>query len=205
MTQLIARALVGVVAASLSVGAQQRGRQLDPNAIPVDKEPNHHLVFANEFVRVIDARFPPGHKTLVHAHMADNVAVTITTGRENAPGGRAGFAAGGYSHSVTNSGPLEQRFIDVEFLKSDKPGAPAAPDSPAHTLETENDRVRIYRVKLAPGESLASHRHDAGWIGVTVTGGRGPGTYQWHAGGTSLPLAVQAKDAALEIVELEPK
>ncbi len=190
------------LAASLSA---QRGRQLDPSAIPVDKEPNHHLVFTNDYVRVIDARFPPGHKTLVHAHMADNTAVTISTGRPDAPGGRAGFSPGGYSHSVTNSGPLEQRFIDVEFIKSDRPGAPVVPDGASHQLEIENERVRIYRVKLAPGESLQSHVHTAGWIGVTVAGGQGAGSYQWHPAGSAQPLSVKAGEAPLEIVELEPK
>jgi quercetin dioxygenase-like cupin family protein len=182
-----------VIAVTLAAQAQE------PAAVPVDQEPNHKVVFKNDYVRVIDATFPPGHVTLNHSHALDNVAVAISTGRDTAPG-RAGFSKGGYSHRVTNSGTGVMRFIDVEILKSDRPGA-AATSLPHHTLETENDRVRIYRVKLAAGESLPTHTHAAGWIEVMVTGGSGPGAYIWHGGGESSPL----KGGPAEIVELEPK
>src|SRR5262249_49687473 len=151
-------------------------------------EPQHHLVFTNEFVRVIDARLPPGYKSLSHTHAQDNVAITIATGRDTAESlariGRAGFSTGGYSHVVTNSGPIEMRFIAVELLRGDRSGATAFADEPAHTLELQNDRVRIYRIKLTPGESLAAHTHSAGWLSVTIKGGQGPGAFQWHAAET---------------------
>src|SRR5262245_49925456 len=56
----------------------------EPAAIPVDQEPHHKIVFKNDFVRVIDATFPAGYVTLNHSHDIDNVAVTISTGREGA-------------------------------------------------------------------------------------------------------------------------
>jgi hypothetical protein len=159
-------------------------------------------------VRVIDATFPAGYVTLNHRHDIDNVAVTISTGRDDAESanrvGRAGFSKGGYAHSVTNSGPGVMRFIDVEILKSDRPASPAM-QLPNHTLELENDRVRIYRVKLAAGESLASHTHNAGWLEVTVSGGAGPGAYLWRDASAAGPLKVPAGAAPLEIVEIEPK
>ena len=61
------RAATAVFPALTSLAAQQ-ARPIDPNAIPVDKEPQHHLVFANDFVRVVDARLPPGYKSLNHTH-----------------------------------------------------------------------------------------------------------------------------------------
>jgi hypothetical protein len=191
---------------AVALSAQQNNR-IDPNAVPVEKEPQHRLVFTNEFVQVIDARFPPGYKSLSHTHAQDNVAVTISTGRNDAASaariGRAGFSRGGYSHVVTNSGPIEMRFIAVELLRSDKPAAAAASDEPRHKLELENDRVRIYRIRLAPGESLPAHSHSAGWLSVTVSGGTGPGTYQWHGAGSA--NTVRAEQTALEVVELEPR
>ena len=191
-----------ILAVALGLGAQG---QIDPNAVPVEKEPQHHLVFTNDFVHVIDARFPPGYKSLSHTHAQDNVAITISTGRDDAQSaariGRAGFSKGGYSHVVTNSGTIEMRFIAVELMRADKPGAAPFPDESRHKLEMENDRVRIYRVKLAPGESLTSHTHSAGWLGVTVSGGSGPGAYQWHGAGTNNPL--NSGQSALEVVELE--
>ena len=168
--------------------------------IPVDQEPQHRIVLKNDFVRVVDAAFPPGYVTLRHAHDLDNVTVTISTGTQARPG-RASFAKGGYSHTVTNSNAALMRYINVELLKSDHPGSAAA-QLPNHALETENDRTRVYRVKLAPGEELKAHSHPAGWLEVIVAGGPS-GTPTWHGGGTSGALA--AGTEALEIVEVEPK
>jgi predicted metal-dependent enzyme (double-stranded beta helix superfamily) len=183
------------------------GRAQSPAAVAVDQEPHHQVVFKNDFIRVIDATFPPGYVTLNHSHDIDNVAVTIATGQEPDTAGRvgrAGFSKGGYSHRVTNSGPAIMRFIDVEIFKSDRPPSAAA-QLANHTLELENDRVRVYRVKLGPEQSLPSHTHAAGWIEVTVTGGRGPGFHVWRGAGESSPLKVSAGDRPLEIVEIEPK
>ena len=92
------------------------------------------------------------------------------------------------------------RYIVVEPLKTDRPNATAAL-LPHHTLETENDRVRIFRVKLAPGESLESHTHAAGRVEVAVAGG----AVLWVAGGENHTLKVPDAGRALEIVEIEPK
>ena len=201
---LAALALVPVLAAG-----QQPARTVDPAAVPVDREPQHKLVFANGFVRVLDVRFPPGYVSLNHTHLADNSAITIAPSQPGPEAaariGRFGFSRGGYSHVVRNSGTLEQRLIDVEFHKSDRPGAAAAPDSPGHALETDNDRVRSYRVRLAPGQSLPAHAHQAGWMAITIRGGSGPGTHQWFAAGSAAPLSVPSGGEALEVVEFEPK
>src|SRR5262245_28536192 len=179
-----------------------------PGEVPVDQEPQHKVVFKNDFVRVLDATLPAGYVTLNHRHDVDNVSVTMSNGRDGEAAlrgiGRAGFAKGGYAHSVTNSGPGVMRFIVVELLKTDRPNA-APVTLPKHTLETENDRVRIYRVKLTPGESVESHSHNAGWAEVTVTGREKPGSSTWHAAGETHPLTAAAAGPAVELVELELK
>jgi hypothetical protein len=184
-------------------------RKIDPAAIPVEKEPYHKLVFTNEFVRVLDVRLPAGYTSLMHTHFADNTAITIqpnsTAPEAQARIGRGGFSRGGYSHVARNTGAQEMRLIDVEFHKSDRPGSAAAPDTPTHKLESEQDSVRVYRVTLGPGESLASHTHAAGWMAVTIRGGAGAGTYRWVSGGSADPLSVPPGGQALEIVEFEPK
>jgi len=191
-----------------SVAALTAWAQQQAESVPVDQEPHHKVVFKNDFVRVIDATFPPGYVTLNHAHALDNVAVTLATGREDAESlariGRAGFSKGGYSHRVTNPGPAIMRFIDVEILKTDRPSATAT-QLPNHMLELENERVRIYRVKLGAGESVPAHMHKAGWLEITVKGGAGPGVHVWHGAGDSAALKVSSGEAPLEIVELEPK
>ena len=180
---------------------------LAQTTVPVDQEPKHKVVFKNDFVRVIDATLPAGYVTLNHTHAVDNISVTISNGREGDAAtrgiGRAGFSKGGYSHTVTNSGPGVMRYIVVEPLKADKPSAAAAA-LPNHTLETENDRARIYRVKLAAGEALEAHTHPGGRVEVTVIGPSGPGAYLWVPAGEGHDLKAAAA-AALEIVEIEPK
>lgn len=206
MTRLLAGA-AAVLALTGLLMAQPPPPSLDPNAIPVDQEPHHKLVFANASVRVIDARFPPGYVSLKHTHSADNVTVTIAPGRDDAPSlariGRAGFTKGGYSHSVTNSGAAEQRFINVEILTTGSTATDTR-QLPSHTLELENDKVRVYRVVLQSGQSIAGHSHGHGWLGVTVRNGAGPGSVRWHDA-LSVDAMTNSGAGPLEIVELEPK
>jgi quercetin dioxygenase-like cupin family protein len=74
-----------------------------------------------------------------------------------------------------------------------------------HTLEIENERVRIYRVKLAAGESLESHTHATGRVQVAVAGPGGAGGWAWIGGGENRPVRVPPAGPAVEFVEVEPK
>lgn len=199
--------------------------------LPVGDEPKHHVVFENEFVRVMDASLPPGSATLFHRHERDNVPVVVSGGRvaderppaapkeaDLSPGG-SWFAKGGYSHRVVNVGGTTVRFIDVEVVAS--PARPAAPP-PAlpggHRLELENERVRIYRVTLPPGMTQAAHQHAYALLEVVVLG-RGvarpdgpqgretdarPGDFVWDAEGVAMAVANHGGTAA-QIVEIEWK
>lgn len=176
--------------------------------VPVDEEPKHKVVFKNDFIRVLDATLPAGYVTLNHTHAADNISVTMSNGREGEAAlrgiGRAGFSKGGYSHTVTNPGPGVMRYIVIEPFKADRPNA-AATALPHHTLETENEKVRIYRVKLEAGEPLESHAHTSGYVEVTVTGPGGAGSSSWFAGGENHPLKAPVTGTSVELVEVEPK
>jgi quercetin dioxygenase-like cupin family protein len=178
-----------------------------PATVPVEQEPQHKVVLKNDYARVIDATLPPGYVTLNHSHAADNISVTVANGREGEAGqrglGRASFAKGGYAHTVSNSNPAIMRYIVVEPFKSDKPGSAAAV-LPNHTLETENERVRIYRIKLATGESMESHSHVSGHVEVTVSGPAGRGNAVWVAAGENRVIKDPAGNA-MELVEIEPK
>src|SRR5262245_40397607 len=176
--------------------------------VPVDQEPKHKVVFKNEFARVLDATLPAGYVTLNHAHAADNVSVTISNGREGEAAlrgiGRAGFSKGGYSHTVSNPGPGVMRYIVVEPFKSDRPNA-AATTLPHHTVETENDKVRIYRVKLESDEALEANAHTSEYVEVTVAGPGGSGASSWIAAGENRPQRTPVSGTATETVEIEPK
>jgi len=179
----------------------------EPPAVPVDQEPRHHLVFVNEFVRIIDAVFPAFYVSQNHTHSADHVTVVIVAGRDDAQGqarvGFAGFAKGGYSHVVTNPAAAPMRFIDVELRGPDR-GSGDEEQQPSHVTVLNNSKVRIVRVKLERGQSVAGHRHVNGYVSVGVRGGDGAGTWKWHASG-DVAAALEAGKQPLEIVEIEPK
>jgi hypothetical protein len=178
-----------------------------PAAVPVDQEPRHHLVFSNDFVRIIDAVFPGFYVSQNHTHASDHVTVVIVSGRDDAQGqtrvGFAGFAKGGYTHVVTNPSPGSMRFIDVELRAADR-GVGDDEAMAGHLVVLANSKVRIRRVKLAAGESIAEHRHVAGYVSVTVRGGDGAGVWKWHPSAEP-GLRLEAGKQALEIVEIEPR
>src|SRR4051794_30544516 len=155
--------------------------QIDSIAIPVDQEPRHHLVFVNDFVRIIDALFPGFYVSQNHTHSLDHVTVVIVSGRDDAQGqarvGFAGFAKGGYTHVVTNPSAGPMRFIDVELRGADR-GVGDDDLEVGHAIVLNNARVRITRVKLGAGESVPDHRHVNGYLSVAIRGGEGPGAWR---------------------------
>jgi quercetin dioxygenase-like cupin family protein len=199
-----------VVALLMAVGSvvayAQRAPRISPDAIPIEEEPQHEIRLTNEFVRVIDATLPPGYVTKDHIHEADSVSVQVANGRAGEEGRRIGsarFSPGGYSHVVPNNNPEIVRYIVVEPIRADNPGAAAAA-LPGHTLEDENERVRIYRVRLDAGAALEDHSHGSGWTEVTVFGPDETGSFAWTGGGQNRPLRAP-DDEPLEIVEIEPR
>ncbi len=169
------------------------------SSVPVSEEPRHKVVFANEYVRVIDAVLPVGDTTLFHRHDRDNVPVVITggtmrtrviagaTSETTLVTGAVWFAKAAYTHQSANIGTTPLRFIDAEILArwlhagGDGDRAPIA----GETLVLENDQVRISRVSLRPGESITAHAHTRPLLHVEVSGGsisgaaRAPGAFAW--------------------------
>jgi len=106
-----------------------QGTETDP--VPVEQEPHHHVVFENQYVRVLDVVVQPGEMTLFHKHSLDNVAVQLsnTTLANQVPGedwtsrpvaeGAVGFRAGTetpYTHRIMNRGTPVFHVMDVEIL-----------------------------------------------------------------------------------------
>ena len=100
--------------------------------VPVQREPHHHVMFENQYVRVLNVEIPPGESTFFHTHAHDNLAVRITDGlsqtqvrdQEWVPAsqvkaGSVVFSEGSrkpYTHRVKNLGTSTYRVIDVELL-----------------------------------------------------------------------------------------
>lgn len=101
-------------------------------AVPVEKEPHHHVVLQNQYVRVLNVLFPVGEVSLFHTHSNDNIGIPISGDKSQAQPqggdwsepqdvkpGAAGFrkARGqAYTHRVRSAGQLPFHVIDVEIF-----------------------------------------------------------------------------------------
>lgn len=172
---LLALALIQTAALSQSNSPQ--------SPVEISGEPRHHPKFENEFVRIWDVTVPAGDATLWHAHRNDNVVVTLSGAKlriETAGGapaelewkfGDVKFGKATYVHRAMNIGATPFRNLTIELLKS--------PGSPAEVLKTnepagrapvlENDKVRVYRVSLEPGQSTPLHTHLLPGLSVAIT------------------------------------
>ncbi len=119
-------------AAAILIGSPGAGVAALTEPVPVDKEPHHHFVFQNQYVRVLDVLFPAGEASLFHTHSNDNVGIPISgdkTQSQPAGGewsevqdvkpGAAGFrrARGqAYTHRVRSAGKLPFHVVDVEVF-----------------------------------------------------------------------------------------
>ena len=99
------------------------------NSVPVDKEPVHHLVLANEFTRVYSVTVPVAGQTLLHRHNYDYVFVALNDATfDNIPEGKPGtrvelhagdvrFAKAPLTHVARNAGSTPFCNVTISILK----------------------------------------------------------------------------------------
>jgi quercetin dioxygenase-like cupin family protein len=154
--------------------------------VEISGEAHHHPKFENEFVRVWDVTVPAGEATLWHVHRNDNVVVTLGDANlrlENVTGppsealwkfGEVRFAKATYTHRALNIGTTPFHNFTVELLKPTNfvadPASLSAEEA-GRTPILENDRVRVYRLSLAPREIQFLHTHPLPGLVVTLTAG----------------------------------
>jgi quercetin dioxygenase-like cupin family protein len=174
------------------------------SAVPVEQEPAHHLVLQNDQVRVFHVQLPPGAVSLWHVHTHDGISVRIgdaTIQDEPLVGpaqtfelrrGAVNFGATpvAFTHRVNNIGATPFDNVYIELLGGPGAGSGNAAGTAARRpAEFENERVRVLRRVLAPGEATEMHTHPANAVAVVVT----PGTLQvTQADGTMRTLEPQA-------------
>jgi quercetin dioxygenase-like cupin family protein len=49
--------------------------------VPVEQEGHHHVLFENQYARVLDVAIPAGETTLFHTHAHDNISIRISGGQ----------------------------------------------------------------------------------------------------------------------------
>jgi hypothetical protein len=205
--------------------------------LPVEQAPYHVPVFNNEHVRVLNVFIPAQRTSGFHRHSTDSLGVLIgegprtvegLSGAVTSPPARAAGAVtfSFYSrepivHAVTVTGDTPFRNIVVELLKSGPEGfTPGSRDNIAgYTLVLDNDRVRAWRLVLAPGEEAPAVTQTAPGIRIVVAGNelvervpgradRGiaphPGEFFWQDVGITRAVR-NVGTTRLELVEVELK
>jgi quercetin dioxygenase-like cupin family protein len=168
--------------------AQQTGK------VEITAEPNHHQVFANDYVRIFDVSAPSKASTLVHWHRYDYAFVTLgdadlinaRVGQQPTPlvlkDGDVRFTPGGFAHFITNKSTNLFRNITIELLRSSTnvksctsscsvPVPCAATNKACPTKETliTSDQWTLSRVVLPPSAVLEKHRHTTPHLVVAVS------------------------------------
>ena len=157
--------------------------------LPVEKESHHSVVLENAYVRVIDMILQPGEETLDHRHSRDTLQVMVgpspmrievpekppVTVPARKPGdvGYVPFSKSPVTHRIKNLGTSTLHILEVELLSPSPapPQTPFQPEGPTYKQILDNDRVRVFRRMLAPGETSGSHTHHRPYLGVNVAGG----------------------------------
>jgi len=143
-------------------------QQESAEAVPIEKEPRHKLVLENAFLRVFDTQIPAGDVSLYHTHLEDSVFISIQEAdtQSEEPDKpipkRPPFKVGDVwyrahsktplTHRVHNIGQTDSRVIDIEIIspvqEAQLPTLPAV-----YKPVLDNDRVRVSRLVLQPGQS----------------------------------------------------
>lgn len=163
---------LNVVAASLLLLAGLARAQDDDRVVPAHEEPRHVPKLVNEWVRVVDVAIPEGERTMYHAHSLDYPYLMVTSvtlqnqvyGQEpkdvKIERGFVGYyraVQGTYTHRFINRGPGVFRAIGIELLKSAPVSVTVSvplPEMPGLATVLDNERVRAWRVTVAPGQSV---------------------------------------------------
>lgn len=157
--------------------------------LPVEQAPYHVPAFSNEHVRVLNVFIPAQRTSGFHRHSIDTLGVLIGEGPRTTqvlgaavtspparPAGAVTFSS--YSrepivHAVSVTGDTPFHNVVVELLNSGPEGfTPGSRDGIAgYTQVLDNDRVRAWRLVLAPDEEAPAFTQMAPGIRIVVAGG----------------------------------
>jgi hypothetical protein len=158
-------------------------------AVPVEETPYHVPVFSNDYVTVLNVFIPPARASGFHRHSLDTLGVLIADTERTTqplggavtipplrPRGTVSFSfysreANVHAVNVTGDGPFHN--IVVELLQPAASGfTPGSRDGiTAYTAVLDNERVRVWRLVLGPGEEAPAVTQTAPGIRVVVQGG----------------------------------
>jgi hypothetical protein len=163
------------------------GAQNVAPTLPVEETSYHVPAFSNELVTVLNVFIPPQRESGYHRHSLDSVGVlisdtartgqvlgaepTVTARRPNGSTNFTNYARQPVVHSVaiTGDGPFHN--IVVELLYPTPGRFTAGTRGQGYTQVLDNERVRIWRLALEPGQTAPAITQSAPGVRVVIEGG----------------------------------
>jgi quercetin dioxygenase-like cupin family protein len=170
--------------------AQPALAQAEGPGVPIEKAPFHLPVFKNEYVTLLNVYLPPQRNTGYHTHTGDSVSVNIQEAEmtnqdlgqpqagppRRGERGRASYAdyrEQPKTHKASNVGTTP--FHNISFIfRSPRPSGftpSVRTDSAVYTQIMDNERVRGWRLVLAPGQSAPAISQSAPGLRIVIDGG----------------------------------
>jgi len=182
--------LVALSAALACMLAAPALAQTDDRPVPIIQASFHLPVFTNDYVTLLRVYLPPGQNTGYHIHTGESVSVNIEDAdMANQPFGQAepspprrgkpgnvsfaDYRKEPMTHRAMNSGTTP--FHNIVFIfRNPQPGGlmPSTRADVADYVQVmDNERVRGWRLALAPGQTAGSISQTAPGLRIVVKGG----------------------------------
>ena len=186
------RLIVSASLAALACALAQPAAAQESVVVPVEKAPYHMPIFKNDLAMLLNVYLPPGAgkgAAIYHTHSRDQLSVLVQATkmggqdlggqpREERVGTRGNanytaFSKKPMTHRGENVGTTPFQNIVVALLYPEAgrftPGSRA--NIAGYTQLLDNDRVRAWRLVLAPGQTSAAITQSAPGLRVVVDSG----------------------------------
>lgn len=240
MTSLISCGIALVAWTVINAEYAVAGEATDlPAKIPIAREePHHHVLMENEFVRVYRVVIPRGDATLWHEHQLD-FGVAMVNGSmlrgdlpHNTPGPNWMASTANFLYFPFGSKNAVHKFNNIDEVQLNhqlafeliqrNPTGFAVGDRTnvaGYTQEIDNNRIREWRLKLAPGESAGTVTQRAPGLRFIISGSRFTETHgedaetenkvasgDWqYLPGAAIRTITNVDNVPLEMIEIEIK
>jgi len=203
--------------------------------VPVEEASYHVPAFRNDLVTVLNVYIPSGRESGFHRHSLDSVGVLLSDtdrtgqvlGAEAVVTPRRGRGSANFTayareplvHSVAVTGEAPFHNIVVELMYGESGRFTAGTRGEGYTQILDNERVRVWRLALEPGQSAPAITQRAPGVRVVIDGGelvesvpgrpdraKAPrsGDFFWQDAGETRAVR-NAGSTRIELVELELK
>jgi hypothetical protein len=162
-------------------------RDTAPSPVPVEEAPYHVPAFHNDLVTVLNVFIPPQRASGYHRHSLDSVGVlvgdtdrtgqvlgadaTMTPRRGRGSVSFTGYAREPLVHTVAVTGGAPFHNIVVELLYPEPGRFTAGTRGDGYSVVLDNERVRVWRLTLEPGEAAPAITQTAPGLRVVIDGG----------------------------------